>query len=225
MTQWRFLDLKILDFEEFLKIQDLVWKQRIDDIIDNTIIFAEHPTAISINQSYIDRDLKSLRVSEEELEQLGIQIIPVKRGGGIALHAPGILGCYIIAKTNGAAEVTYLMERWIFSALARFGIQLYLYPTGARFLHALSQKERRKYRGFWRDVKKIGTEGLRISSRVSRFGVNINVCPDLKHLTLIHPCGITKFDMSSLDSITQKKCGVEDIKKALRENKKVLEEN
>lgn len=225
MTQWQFLDLKILDFGEFLKIQDWVWKQCRDDMIDNTIIFAEHPATISINQSYIDRDLKSLRVSKEELERLGIQIIPVKRGGSIALHAPGIIGCYIIAKTNGASEITYLMERWIFSALAKFGIQLYLYPTGARFLHALSQKECRKYRGFWRDVKKIGTEGLRISSRVSRFGVNINVCPDPKLLTLIHPCGITEFDMSSLEIITPKKCDVQDIKKALQENKKVLEEN
>lgn len=224
MTRWQFLDLKIIDFYEFLKIQDWIWRERVKNHIGNTVIFAEHPLTISINQSRITYDLSFLKISEGKLAQMKISAVAVKRGGGIALHGPGILGCYVVAESKSVGDLFFLIERWIFTALADCGITACLYPCDGQ-ITGFTEKELRKYRGFWHGTKKIGTEGLYISSRVSRFGVNLNVSAEPEIMALIHPCGITEYELGSLEIITGKSWETDTVKMALRKHIIILKES
>lgn len=211
--KYQIIDLETVDFGDFLKIQDRLWGARVNEKITDTIVFAEHPAAISIVRHHRLRDLANIRVGQEALGGAGIRIFEVGRGGGTALHAPGILGCYAILKNVTPRSIADFLYAWISSSLSMAGVNLDYYPDcwGER-QKELPVKDRVKYSGYWMNDKKIGFWGVKISQDVSTFGTNLNVCPDKELLSLVHPCGITDYPSSSISSETGEKFSTEDVK-------------
>lgn len=189
-VSWQFLDLGLIDLCEFMKIQDGVWGQRVRNDIPDTAIFAEHPITISLNERHRDRDGVHIRVPREELKRLGVAVVPVHRGGGVALHAPGILGCYIIKKTT--KEALSFLGHVAQSVFSSFGVRTEVFPN------PVASERCGKYFGAWVYDRKIATTGINILAGVSQFGINFNVSPEPELLRLIHPCGIEEYEMTSL---------------------------
>lgn len=189
MNSWQFVDFGILDFGEFLTLQDRVWRARLNDSLPDSVLFAEHPPTISFGARPRDQQLKFLRVPPEELALRNIPIFETQRGGSLSLHAPGILGCYIIMKT-GASIIPSLL-RLAQEVFMEFGIKTN--PTAP-----VTSADAAKYRGAWTAHGKIASVGVNNSRGVTRFGANFNISADPALLTLIHPCGIEEYLLTTL---------------------------
>ncbi|MBI2035723.1 MAG: hypothetical protein HYT12_03520 [Candidatus Liptonbacteria bacterium] len=196
-----FKNLGFLDFREFLEIQNgLVDKRKLDEIAD-TIIFAEHPTTISLGARSSGLQLAHLRYySPYWLTQNGIPIVKTSRGGSLAVHGPGILGCYFIFKLKDlscASRFFRSAQSLAKRTLTRARIYADKLPDELR----TDQKEKTKYRGLWvmgdSSPRKIASMGVGVSRKVTSFGMNINVSPEDWILRLVYPCGIREYELTS----------------------------
>lgn len=189
--RWQLVDLGQINFHQFLRVQDDLWEARVADRIPDTVIFAEHPPTISLGARDPDEQLRYLRVPHEEIDRRDIPVIQTRRGGSITLHAPGILGCYVIQK-NPTGLVPRLEEH-AQRLFASFGLSTdsLPYPT---------PPGKEEYRGVWTARGKIASVGIGIASHVSRFGINMNIALEPALLALLHPCGIKDKTMTSLAS-------------------------
>ena len=213
MHFYDFLDLGYLSLDEFVQKQDELWELRQKDRLCDTIVFAEHYPTISISVRNQDRDLAFLRPSIEALGAMHIPVVALDRGGSIAVHGVGILGCYAIVKlqsNNNGGALFQAIEEWIMRACASVQIQLYPYPPGFRN-RRMPSVEKAKYKGLWHSTYKIATRGFRTKSRVSQFGISINVSPDPSLLALIHPCGIRDYTLGSIAQLTRYPWATSDI--------------
>src|SRR3989344_2624541 len=147
-----FLNLGHLQLDKFVEIQDEMRELRQKDRMRDTVVFVEHPAAISISKHHVDRDMKFLKVPPETLKAIGIPIVMLDRGGSVAVHGKGILGCYIIAELKSNKSGSALLcsiEEWVMRAFSLIGVQLYPYPPGFKN-KKIPAAEKSKYRGLWR---------------------------------------------------------------------------
>ena len=190
--KWRFLDLGLIDFGELIRIQDRLWEERVSGGGADTILFAEHPTVISLGVRPREEQMRFVRVPLAELAARNISIYETRRGGSITIHAPGILGCYVVAQvpTFGMGVVPWL-EQVSSEALRACGLETHFKkpPVGVGSA---------KYRGLWTARGKIASVGVHCSHNVTRFGVSINVSADADVLTIVHPCGIEEYSLTTL---------------------------
>src|SRR3989338_11216812 len=88
------LDLGLVDYEEAYRIQkDFVARRKRGDI-DDSIILCEHRSVFTIGRT--GKNNKNLLVNEEALNEEGIKVLNVDRGGDITFHGPGQLVAYPI---------------------------------------------------------------------------------------------------------------------------------
>lgn len=206
---WRIKTPGLINFREFIKLQNITWEERYLQKITDTIIFAEHPPTISLGSRNPEEQIRHIRVTEETLRTSGIPVIRTERGGSVTIHGPGILGCYVIAdigRLEFSTEFIFRLEHWIAASLDKLGIHTTRLPKEFRM-----DRETAKYEGLWINKKKIASMGIRISRHVTRFGVNICVCPEERFMHIINPCGIEEYEMSSLE----KECGPIEIKQVI----------
>lgn len=200
-------DLGLIDFEEFLKTQDKIWEKRVRDAIPNVLIFAEHPVAYSLGARNLKDQMRHFQTWPEGLAEIGVKIIQTGRGGNVTLHAPGILGIYPIVKVaepfDGIKLVDFL-ETVIIAVLDDFGINAKRNPSVNR--------------GVWIGNRKIASVGVQISGLVSRFGINLNVSPQLEWFGHINPCGIPGCEVTSIKKELGSAPSMNDIKLAVSYN-------
>ena len=89
-------DLGLIDYQEAYAIQ----RQRVADIFHANIsylLLCEHPTVLTLGRL---GSKDNILVSVDHLQQKGIRIFEVDRGGEVTLHAPGQLVVYPIFKLS-----------------------------------------------------------------------------------------------------------------------------
>ncbi len=195
-----FRDLGVISLSDFVCEQSRQWELCVNNYVPDTILFAEHPPTVSVSTRKTSRDLKYLKVSRQCLADRDISLIALDRGGSIAVHGPGILGCYFVFRapsTKAASALMCHVEEWLIKQFAPCGIVCTPYPRDLP-IETISPVALEKYRGLWHTDKKIAAKGFRIARHVSQFGYTINVNPSQKLLDLIHPCSITKPVLGSL---------------------------
>ena len=69
--------------------------QRKRDQIPDQLLLLEHPAVVTLGRASSEQFLK---VSEDQLESLGIELVVSGRGGEITFHGPGQLVAYPILK-------------------------------------------------------------------------------------------------------------------------------
>jgi lipoyl(octanoyl) transferase len=146
------------------------------------LIFCEHEPVYTLGKS---GSMNHLLLSEEELQNLGIEFFKINRGGDITFHGPGQIVGYPIFDldcffTDVHKYVRYLEEAIILT-IAEYGLKgvrqegltgVWLEPKG--------------YLGF----RKICAIGVHLSRWVTMHGFAMNVNTDLKYFANIIPCGI-----------------------------------
>lgn len=201
------IDLELVDFEDFLKIQDEIWAKRVRDEIPDTLIFAEHPVTFSLGARNTKDQLRHFKTWPEELAELGINIVQTGRGGNVTLHAPGILGIYPIIKFAKPFDGIGLVDRLegiIIALLDDYSIDARRNPDINR--------------GVWIKHRKIASVGIQISRLVSKFGINLNAAPRLKWFGHINPCGIPRCKVTSMKRELGYAPSMADIKKSVLYN-------
>jgi len=169
---------------------DLVEQRRANGINDQLLLL-EHPPVMTLGRH---ADPAHVLATPNELEQRGIELIRVERGGEVTYHGPGQLVAYPIIK---------LAERGILLRPFVRALEQAMIDTAAGF--GVDATRRDGYPGIWCDVhgpmpRKLGALGLRVEGGVTYHGVALNVTTNLDDFALIDPCGITDAGVTSIAS-------------------------
>jgi lipoate-protein ligase B len=139
---------------------------------------------------------KHLVASPEFLQNKGVELFEVERGGDVTFHGPGqLVGYPIIDLKRHRQDLHWYLrkiEEALINSLADYGI------PGER---------NTAYTGVWTQGKKIASIGVHARDWVTWHGFALNVTTDLSYFDLIVPCGIDGVVMTSI----ARELGLEEI--------------
>jgi len=170
-----FLDLPITGYGEARELQSSFVDARKKNIIDTDIfILLEHPPVFTLGRR---GGLDNLLATEEFLENFGIPVVHVERGGNITFHGPGQLVVYPIIdlRITGLTVPDYVssLEEIMIRTAADWGIKAGRNPIN---------------RGVWKKNNKLGSVGIAVRRGISFHGFAFNVNLSLEPFTWINPC-------------------------------------
>jgi len=143
---------------------------------EDHLIFCEHPAVLTLGRM---TNQDSFLYQRHDIEQRGVMITDVDRGGDVTLHAPGQLIVYPIFNLNkyGKDLKVYMekLEEVAVDLLRNFDI-LAISISGQR--------------GVFVGPEKIISIGVGVRKWVTYHGLGINVNTDLSLFNLIKPCGL-----------------------------------
>jgi lipoyl(octanoyl) transferase len=174
------------------------------------LLFVEHPPVYTLGKS---GNIENVLMSEDQLEENGIQFFRTNRGGDITFHGDQqIVGYPILDLEKFYTDIgKYLrnLEEVIISTLAEYGLE------GAR-----SAGET----GVWLDPeipgkeRKICAMGVRTSRWITMHGFAFNVNTDLSYFKNIIPCGIQNKQVTSLEKELGRKIDFAEAKEKVKRN-------
>lgn len=189
--------LGIRSYEEVLELQERVREEVRRGERPDTLLLLEHTPVITLGRG---AKPEHVLVTRAELQQRGIALHEIGRGGDVTYHGPGQLVGYPILdlkpdRCDVRRYVTDLEELMIRIANE--------YGLSARRIEGL--------RGVFVGDNKLGAVGVRISHWVTMHGFAINVNTDLDGFGLIVPCGIRDHGVTSLSRETGRTVSVADV--------------
>ena len=163
----------------------------------DSLFFVEHPPVVTSGRN---GKSENLLVSEDRLEQLGIEYHETDRGGDVTFHGPGQVVCYPVMdlkcwKRDVGAYLRALEEVLILT-LADYGLEGRRDPTAT---------------GVWVGDAKVAAMGVHLSRWVTSHGFALNVATDLDYFRYIVPCGLTR-PVTSLEKLLGKSPDVGELK-------------
>lgn len=203
--KWILLEFDRVEYEMAWDLQSRLVEARGERSLDrDVVLFLEHLPVFTLGRRGERRNLK---VSESFLEERGISVIHVERGGDITYHGPGQLVIYPILDLKGIrldvnGYITRLEEVMIRTA-GDFGVGAERDP---------------KNRGAWVRGSKIGSIGIAIRHGITFHGLALNINTSLEHFTWIHPCGLQDIRMTSLEKELGSRIPMEEARKSARNN-------
>jgi lipoate-protein ligase B len=188
-----------LSYEEARQLQESLAIQIAAGKIPPTLLLLEHPHTYTLGRR---GEEKNLLWDTETLQERGVSVHWIDRGGDITYHGPGqLVGYPLIALgrptvQSGASrlpQADYLgylraLEEMLILALARLGVE------------GLQVKGKT---GIWvrKDdrVDKLASIGVKVDAQgISRHGFALNVDPDMSYWQGIIACGLPDDQMTSL---------------------------
>lgn len=173
----------------------------------DTLLLLEHPPVFTLGRN---ARAEHILASREFLDELGIEVHRVERGGDVTYHGPGqLVGYPILDLHNFRMDVGWYvrsLEDVLIQTLTSYGLNAHR--------AGLDKNGRRdpKLVGVWIDnpsddalerkihpEAKIAQIGARIESWITYHGLALNVAPRMEHFGLIVPCGIADKPVTSLE--------------------------
>lgn len=178
-----------IDYDEALEIQqELVAKKQRGEIED-ILLLLEHPPVLTLGTRAKETNILS---SSQELEEKGIKVFKIDRGGDVTYHGTGqIVGYPILDLNNYGRDIHKFVEN-----IEQLFINLLKHEFN---IFARTDK---KYTGVWVGNDKITAIGFGVKRWITMHGFAFNVNTDLEHFKLINPCGITDKGVTSLAKLT-----------------------
>lgn len=179
-------DVGVMAYESARDLQNrLVAARKESRLSHDLFLFLEHPPVFTLGRR---GGKENLTVSEKILQEKGIPVVQAERGGNITYHAPGQLVVYVIMDLDASPyDITTfvsLLEDAMIRTLAAHAIQGDRHPVN---------------RGVFTAGKKIGSVGIALRRGITFHGLALNVNLDLAPFSYIHPCGLTKMVMTSME--------------------------
>ena len=192
------LNLGRVSYTDGLAIQQRVIAARKQNLIGDTLLLLEHPPVLTLGRN---SSRANVLASDEFLQQRGIELHEVNRGGDVTYHGPGQLVGYPIIDLRGElpgkkgphlgpVDFVRMLEEVLIRTCGDFGVmaQRISKRTGVWTLSGGSIQE-----------KKIAAIGVHVSQGVTSHGFALNVTTDLRDFDWIIPCGITDRQVTSLE--------------------------
>jgi len=193
----------ITDYQKILQLQHQLREKRRNDEIPNTILILEHNPVITLGAR---KSANKLLMDPDQIRQRNLDIVQIRRGGGITAHNPGQVVVYPILHLGqlkiGISDYTQFLQK--------IGIKL-LQQLGVR------SQMRKGYPGLWVDERKIASIGVRVSKQVTCHGMAFNIQNDLSIFELFVPCGIEAVEITSVRIETGKEHDIKQVKGILSE--------
>ena len=157
--------------------------------IPDQLILLEHEAVLTLGRN---ADPSHVRVLPALLEERGIELIRVERGGEVTYHGPGQLVAYPIVRLSTRGFLIRPYVRALEAAMVE---------TAAA--HGVAATRREGLPGLWVDAdgplpRKLGAVGVRVESGVTYHGIALNVTTDLRDFGLIDPCGLPDIGVTSI---------------------------
>ncbi len=177
---------KSVPYSKYIKFQEKSRKMR-----KESILFLEHPPTITAGSNFHENNLL---MTEEELNQKGVKIFYIKRGGDFTAHEPGQLVIYPhidLKKRNiSVTEFIHIFRNSIAESIdSIWGISVIDNPESPG-LYLSDNPE-----------KKIVSFGIYFKSFFTSFGAAVNIDNSLHTFSMIHPCGGKSENITSIQSL------------------------
>ena len=172
------IDLGTMEYGKCLELQRRLRDQRIADEIGDTLLLVEHTPVLTMGRRGQNDNVVA---SEEFLNENGIDIHWVERGGDVTYHGPGQLVVYPIFNLTGYGKDIHTFVDNLIKAIS--GVLKDEFNLTAH-------REEGKHTGVYIGTDKIAAIGLAIRRWVSMHGFAFNVNTDLSHFRWIVPCGL-----------------------------------
>lgn len=178
-------NLGTVEYVEMWDRQAELAAQRADGLINDQLLFLEHPNTYTAGK----------RTQPEDRPTNGLPVVDVDRGGRITWHGPGQLVCYPIIKLADPVDVVDYVRR-VEEAIIQVVRDLGLHDAG--------RVDGRS--GVWipgndtRPERKVGALGIRVTRGVTMHGLALNCNNTLEFYQHIVPCGITDAGVTTLSA-------------------------
>ncbi len=184
------IDLGTMKYETTLELQRVLRDKRISGEIEDTLLLVEHFPVLTMGRRGQNDNVV---VSGEFLQEKGIDVHWVERGGDVTYHGPGQLVVYPIFDLAGFGKDIHKfvdnLQNVIINVLKEeFSIN--------------AHKEDGKHTGVYIGTDKIAAIGLAIRKWVSMHGFAFNINTDLTHFRWIVPCGLGDRGVTSIQEQT-----------------------
>ena len=186
-------DLKRKSYQQTLDLQRELQQQCIQGWINDTLLIVEHDPVLTMGKR---GHYSNVTAPESVLNDMGIDIVEVERGGDVTYHGPGqIVGYPIVDLHHFDKDIKEYVSK-IQDVIIRvlkdgFGI------TGT--------KRTKEQTGVWVGDQKIAAIGISVKKWVTMHGFALNVNTDLSHFDLIVPCGLSGMGVTSVSRLSNKK--------------------
>ncbi len=192
------IDLGRIGYREALELQKELFDRRLSGRIPDTLLLLEHDPVITIGTAGGD---ENILVDEAHVRAAGIEMHCTDRGGNITYHGPGQLVGYPIFDLRGHGKDVHLflrnLERSVIDVLAHYGIRGEAVP---------------KLTGVWVGGDKICSIGVAVRRWITYHGFALNVSPDFRHWSFIHPCGLVGKEVTSIERVLGRPVEMAEIK-------------
>lgn len=185
--------LGMTDYQEALDMQQKLHSYVKNKTIGDTLLLLEHPPVLTLGSR---GQRSNIYLSQEQLDQMGVSVFEVDRGGDVTYHGPGqIVGYPIFNLDRHGRDIHDFV----------FKMQEVFIRLLAREYKLDSHRESAKYTGVWIGDKKITAIGIHIRHWTVSHGFAFNVNTDLSHFSWIKPCGLDDRGVISLEKLAGKK--------------------
>jgi lipoate-protein ligase B len=179
------LDLGRRGYAPVLELQRELCRRRVaGELTEDLLLLVEHDPVVTLGRGTRD---SSLPLSRALLQDRGLDVFEVERGGDVTLHAPGQLVGYPIIGLGGFRQDLHWYLRQLEETLIR----------GLSALGVGADRNPGKT-GVWSSGRKIASIGIHVKQWVTLHGFALNVTTDLSLFDLIVPCGIHGVTMTSV---------------------------
>ncbi|MFW6146791.1 MAG: lipoyl(octanoyl) transferase LipB [Thermodesulfobacteriota bacterium] len=179
--------LGLIDYGEAYELQKRLRWEKLEGLVTDTLLLLEHPPTLTIGKS---GSMENVLVSTEQLQQKGIRVISIERGGDVTYHGPGQLVGYLIVDLSCRKRDIRLFVRNIEEVLIR---------TLKDF--SITAARDSSHAGVWFKNGEIAAIGLNIQNWITMHGFALNICPNLEHFSYINPCGLPNRRATSMAQI------------------------
>ena len=173
----RHLPLGRSDYGETLTLQRTLHAKRCADEISDLVISVEHNPVFTIGRS---GSSDNVLVSTDVLQEQGIEVFEVERGGDITYHGPGQLVVYPILDLRGFGKDVHRFVWSLEEAIIRTLME-----------RDIDSGRRDGFPGVWIGERKIASVGVYVKNWVTRHGMAFNIDVNQDHFRMIRPCGLS----------------------------------
>lgn len=196
----RVLDLGRRPYREVWELQHSIHDAVREGRDPDTWILVEHEPVITLGRQ---AKRENVLLPGALLEERGVEVVAIERGGDVTYHGPGQLVVYPIRKLQRFREVVPLvrsLEGAVIETVAAFGIQADRWKEHA---------------GVWVGPNQICAIGLAVRKMVSLHGIALNVATELDYDRLINPCGLTDRGITSISKEIGRPVTIAEVKPVL----------
>jgi len=199
MEKCIYFRLSQVDYEKGLEIQKRVFEDVLSGKADNVLLLLEHNPVITLGRG---GKKSNLLADESYLEEQGIKVHRVERGGDITYHGPGQIVGYPVLNLHEKRDIHRLV-RSVEEVLIRV---LDSYRIKALRIKGLT--------GVWVNNEKVAAIGMAVKKWISFHGFAFNVTTDMDHFGFIRPCGIEDKGVTSMQMlIGENTPAIDDVEK------------
>lgn len=195
------LDWGVADYHCIYEQQKSLQEQRRADTVCDTILIGEHTPVVTLGAR---KSANRFVLPPEQIAQQGIDVVEIRRGGGVTAHNPGQLVFYPIVHLGTLkltpGEFVHRLERVGQALLQTINIESHV---------------RKEFPGLWVESRKIASVGVRVSRQVTLHGMAINIQNDLSIFEKFVPCGLDQVVMTSVRQETGRDADMQPLKQSL----------